>query len=72
MTEDKGQWSFDINQSYGNDSREGFFEEDYFIENYQTANMPGLSQRLINSGLDRVTTAQFDLVRLFPEKNRLK
>lgn len=66
LKEDKGNLTFDVNQSFGTDNIEGFYEQTYYT--FDTVQIGNYSERqqLFNFEKNNVTSAQGDLVYLFP------
>lgn len=67
LKEDKGNLTFDVNQSFGTDNIEGFYEQAYYtFDTVQIGNYIE-RQQLFNFEKNNVTSAQGDLVYLFPK-----
>ncbi len=63
--EEKGEWSVNVNQSYGEGNVQGFYHEDYFDEFGNLLALAPLDQRLDNNSKNRITTAQTDMSYIF-------
>ncbi|MDX2362855.1 MAG: TonB-dependent receptor [Crocinitomicaceae bacterium] len=65
--EQKGEWSFNANQSFGEQAIEGFYEEQYFDEFGSQSGLAPLNQQLSNASTNRVTTVQTDFSHIFKD-----
>lgn len=63
--EDLGEWSFNANQSYGDQNVYGFYEEIYLNLDGSESNKARLNQRLDNHRTNQITTVQTDMNRVF-------
>lgn len=62
---DKGEWSFNANQSYGKRNTQGIYEEVYYNLDGTLSNQAPLNQRLDNTSQDQITTIQTDVSRVY-------
>ena len=69
--EDMGEWSTSLNQSYGEGSVQGFYEELYYDNQEVLNGLSPLNQRLDNKNSNKITTAQTDYSYIF-EKIRAR
>jgi outer membrane receptor protein involved in Fe transport len=65
LKNNKGEISAGITSSFGNDEKQGNYDNAYFIDNYSESNELPLYQQLINSQNDQVTTGQIDYSKTF-------
>lgn len=65
LKDNKGTWTFDASHSSSKEDRYGYYNEKFFVENYQPLQKNVLSQRLENNLINQVYTAQTDYLRLF-------
>jgi outer membrane receptor protein involved in Fe transport len=67
LKEDRGNLIFDANQSLGNESIQGYYEQgDYSLDSSLLLSEP-LRQRLFNEEKNNITTAQLDFTYTFPK-----
>jgi len=59
--ENKGEWSFNANHSYGKENEKGFYEEEYLNLDESSSGFALLNQQLENNSYKNITTAQTDM-----------
>ena len=69
LKNDRGNFIFDLNQSLGNESIQGYYENSYYNQDSTLNGQPKLNQQLFNKETNNITNAQFDLTYLFPKIN---
>lgn len=67
--EDLGNIVVDLNQSYGNSETKGYYIQTEYLNTTTPANMAVLKQQLFNTEKNNITTAQFDLTKIYPKLN---
>jgi outer membrane receptor protein involved in Fe transport len=67
--DDRGNLSFDFNQSLGNEATQGFYQNNYFLPDSTVSNVPALRQELYNKEKNNISTAQLDYTLLMPKIN---
>ena len=60
LKKEKGEWSFNVNQSFGDKDVKGFYEENYYDVNENLLGIEPLNQQLANEESTLLTTAQTD------------
>ena len=67
LKKQRGNLILDLNQSFGNDATQGFYEENYFNLDSSISSTPSLLQQLFNKEKNNITTAQMDFSHLLPK-----
>jgi outer membrane receptor protein involved in Fe transport len=67
LKKQRGNLIVDLNQSFGNDATQGFYEENYFNLDSSISSAPSLLQQLFNKEKNNITTAQLDFSYLLPK-----
>ena len=67
LKKQRGNLIVDLNKSFGNDSTQGFYEENYFNLDSSISSTPSLLQQLFNKEKNNITTAQMDFSYLLPK-----
>lgn len=67
--EDRGNFVFDISQSFGNEEIQGYYQNLYYNIDSSLKDQPELKQQLFNNEKNNISNAQFDLTYLFPKIN---
>jgi outer membrane receptor protein involved in Fe transport len=69
LKDDRGNFVFDLNQSLGNESIQGYYQNSYYNPDSTLSGQSELQQQLFNKETNNITNAQFDLTYLFPKMN---
>ncbi len=69
LKDDRGNFVFDLNQSLGNESIQGYYQNSYYNPDSTLSGQSELHQQLFNKETNNITNAQFDLTYLFPKIN---
>ena len=67
LKKQRGNLIVDLNQSFGNDATQGFYEENYFNPDSSISSKPSLLEQLFNKEKNNITTAQMDFSYLLPK-----
>ena len=67
LKKEKGEWSINLNQSFGDKDIEGFYEENYYDLNETLLGYEPLNQQLFNEESTLLTTAQTDYSYIMPK-----
>ena len=59
--DNKGEWSFNANQSFEKENEQGFYDEEYLNLDESPTGLEDLNQRLDNNSTERITTVQTDV-----------
>jgi outer membrane receptor protein involved in Fe transport len=70
--EDKGSLIFDMNQSFGNEYNEGFYEENYLLDYGLPSTQYDIFQHLNGTEKNWVNTSQVDYTKLLKNSNRIE
>lgn len=66
---DRGNYVFDLSQSFGNEAIQGYYQNLYYNADSILNGQPTLQQQLFNKETNNISNAQFDLTYLFPNIN---
>jgi len=69
LKNDRGNLIVDINQSLGDKDIEGYYTQQFFTTDTSALNLNPIRQQLFNNERNNITTAQMDLVYVFPRIN---
>ncbi|MEN9304078.1 MAG: hypothetical protein RL264_2507 [Bacteroidota bacterium] len=67
LKNDRGYFSVDANQSFGNQATQGFYQNNYFTPDSLPTSILPLKQQLFNTEKNNITTIQSDFLYIFPK-----
>lgn len=67
FNEERGNLTFDLSNSMGTENIEGYYDNTYFTPDTLQTSTPALFQQLFNTEKNNISTAQADLIYLFPK-----